>query len=103
MVRGVEAFTMQNNGRFVTLWIFLRTCINFHHRTLCLSVYNRTNNLQCTHASDCRDYFSRSLFIVGEIGGNDYIAMFNSRLKMTDLRSYASTIVQTIAGTIKVS
>ena len=56
----------------------------------------------CRCFADCRDYFGGSLFIVGEIGGNDYINMYVSRLSMTQVKSYASTIVQTIARTIKV-
>jgi hypothetical protein len=103
MVRGVEAFAMQNNGQFVTsrsFYILALISITEHCFFVCII---ELINLQCTHAADCRDYFSRSLFIVGEIGGNDYITMFNNRLRMTELRSHASTIVQTIAGTIKVS
>ncbi|KAJ4752363.1 GDSL esterase/lipase [Rhynchospora pubera] len=55
----------------------------------------------CKTTKDCRDYFGRSLFIVGEIGGNDYIDMFVSGLSMEQVKLHAHTIIQTIARTIK--
>ncbi|KAJ1685250.1 hypothetical protein LUZ63_016640 [Rhynchospora breviuscula] len=55
----------------------------------------------CQTPKECRDYFGRSLFILGQILGNDYITMTPSSLSVEQMMSYTSTIIQTIAGTIK--
>ncbi|KAJ4765763.1 GDSL esterase/lipase [Rhynchospora pubera] len=55
----------------------------------------------CQTVNECTYYFGRSLFIVGQIEGNDYIVMFSSLLSVEQMMSYTSTIIQTIAGTIK--
>ncbi|KAJ4809464.1 GDSL esterase/lipase [Rhynchospora pubera] len=55
----------------------------------------------CQTTKECKDYFSRSLFIVGQIEGNDYNYMFSGLLSVEQTMSYVSTIIQTIAGTIK--
>ncbi|KAJ4818542.1 GDSL esterase/lipase [Rhynchospora pubera] len=55
----------------------------------------------CQTTEECKDYFSKSLFIVGQIEGNDYIVMFSGLLSVEQMMSYVSTIIQTIAGTIK--
>ncbi|KAJ4818181.1 GDSL esterase/lipase [Rhynchospora pubera] len=53
----------------------------------------------CQTTKDCRDYFGRSLFIVGLIEERDYFEMQSSDLNM--MMSCAPTIVRIIGGTIK--
>ncbi|KAJ3700838.1 hypothetical protein LUZ61_004543 [Rhynchospora tenuis] len=53
----------------------------------------------CQTTKECRDYFGRSLFIVGQIEARDYIEMYPSELRL--MMSYAPAIVQIIAGTVK--
>ncbi|KAJ3701430.1 hypothetical protein LUZ61_005135 [Rhynchospora tenuis] len=55
----------------------------------------------CKTTKECRDYFRRSLFIVGLIEGRDYITMFAGHLPMEQIMSYAATIIQITTGTIK--
>ncbi|XP_078174257.1 GDSL esterase/lipase At1g28600-like isoform X2 [Carex rostrata] len=88
------SFFKQHN--ITTLAMPLNTSLDFQ-----LQWFQNLKPSLCQTTKGCRDYFGRSLFIVGEIGGNDYINMYVSRLSMTQLKSYASTIVQTIARTIK--
>ncbi|KAJ4763862.1 GDSL esterase/lipase [Rhynchospora pubera] len=54
----------------------------------------------CQTPKECRDYFGRSLFILGQIQGNDYFTMPSS-LSVEQMMSYSSAIIQTIARTIK--
>ncbi|KAJ4763857.1 GDSL esterase/lipase [Rhynchospora pubera] len=53
----------------------------------------------CQTTKECRDYFSRSLFIVGHIEGRDYVLVPSSKLPM--MVSYAAKIIQIIARIIK--
>ncbi|KAJ4765345.1 GDSL esterase/lipase [Rhynchospora pubera] len=57
-------------------------------------------NWQYHCSAECRDYFGRSLFILGQIQGNDYFIMPSS-LSVERMMSYSSAIIQTIARTIK--
>ncbi|AES63995.1 GDSL-like lipase/acylhydrolase [Medicago truncatula] len=53
----------------------------------------------CTTKQDCDSYFKRPLFVVGEIGGNDYnYAAFAGDI--THLRDTVPLVVQTIAKVI---
>ena len=37
------------------------------------------------HEADCKNYLSKSLFVVGEFGGNDYNAALFSRRSMAEV------------------
>ncbi|XP_078174258.1 GDSL esterase/lipase At1g28600-like isoform X3 [Carex rostrata] len=87
-------FFKQHN--ITTIAIPLNTSLNFQFQW-----FEKLKPSLCRTTKECRDYFGKSLFVVGEIGGNDYINMYVNRLSMTQVRSFASTIVQTIASTIK--
>lgn len=43
--------------------------------------------------AECKDYFSRSLFVVGEFGGNDYNAFFFAGKDIKEVRADVHIIV----------
>ncbi|XP_058100728.1 GDSL esterase/lipase At5g45910-like [Magnolia sinica] len=51
----------------------------------------------CNTDKDCADYFRKSLFLVGEIGGNDYNYAFFQGASMKQIRSFVPQVVDTIA------
>nr|CAD1843270.1 unnamed protein product [Ananas comosus var. bracteatus] len=53
-----------------------------------------TNN---SLSAQLRDYFSASLFLVGEIGGNDYNYGFSVGKSMEEVRSYVPNVIGAIA------
>ncbi|KAG0538697.1 hypothetical protein BDA96_03G258900 [Sorghum bicolor] len=50
--------------------------------------------------SGCSDMISQSLFIVGEIGGNDYNLPLLSRVPIEKIRSFTPSVVAKISSTI---
>ena len=44
----------------------------------------------------CNDYMSKALFILGEIGGNDYDYMLFSHKTIDYVKSYVPTVIDTI-------
>lgn len=44
----------------------------------------------------CNDYLSKALFILGEIGGNDYDYMLFSNKTIDYVKSYVPTVIETI-------
>ncbi|CAM0880400.1 unnamed protein product [Alopecurus aequalis] len=46
--------------------------------------------------TDCKEYFSKSLFLVGEIGGNDYNYAFFKGKTLDDAKSYVPTVSSAI-------
>lgn len=58
------------------------------------------NPVYCT---DCSDMMGQSLFLVGEIGGNDYNLPLLSRLPIEKIRSFTPSVVAKISSTITVS
>lgn len=51
---------------------------------------------------DCTDYLSKSLFLVGEIGGNDYNYAFLQGLSMAQIQAFVPRVVEAIAGATSV-
>ncbi|XP_010915607.3 GDSL esterase/lipase At5g45910 [Elaeis guineensis] len=47
----------------------------------------------CSSPEECKDYFSRCLFVVGEFGGNDYNAFFFAGRDIQDVRANVNIIV----------
>ena len=45
------------------------------------------------HETDCKNYLSKSLFVVGEFGGNDYNAALFSRRSMAEVRGYVPRVI----------
>lgn len=50
----------------------------------------------------CKDYFGKSLFVVGEFGGNDYNAAIFSGRRMTEVMSYVPQVVDAILKGVEV-
>lgn len=53
--------------------------------------------------TDCAKYFERSLFLVGEIGGNDYNYPFFVGGTIKQLKALVPLVVETIVAAISVS
>jgi hypothetical protein len=52
--------------------------------------------------AECRDYFSKSLFVVGEFGGNDYNAPLFSGVPFSDVKTYVPLVAKAIANGVEV-
>lgn len=52
--------------------------------------------------SDCRDLFRRSLFIVGEFGGNDYASSLAAFRPLEEVHTFVPHIVNSIGKGIEV-
>jgi hypothetical protein len=51
----------------------------------------------------CADMMNQSLFLVGEIGGNDYNIPLLSRVPFKKIRTFVPSVVAKISSTITVS
>ncbi|KAJ3694185.1 hypothetical protein LUZ60_009665 [Juncus effusus] len=47
---------------------------------------------------DCEDYFSKSLFIVGEFGANDYAFMMFGGKSVDQMKEYVPMVIETISN-----
>jgi hypothetical protein len=52
--------------------------------------------------AECRDFFSKSLFVVGEFGGNDYNAPLFSGVAFSDVKTYVPLVTKAIANGVEV-
>ncbi|KAJ3701172.1 hypothetical protein LUZ61_004877 [Rhynchospora tenuis] len=50
----------------------------------------------CNSTESCQDYFSKSLFVLGEIGGNDYNFVISSGKSISDAISFVPVVMDTI-------
>nr|CAB3471747.1 unnamed protein product [Digitaria exilis] len=57
----------------------------------------RPSLCNATKLDGCDDYLGRSLFFMGEIGGNDYLAFLSART-VEETRSYVPVVVNAIAA-----
>ncbi|XP_072959926.1 GDSL esterase/lipase At5g45910-like isoform X1 [Typha angustifolia] len=55
----------------------------------------------CSTQQACKDYFGKSLFVVGEFGGNDYNAGLFSGRRMSEVRTYVSQVISSISSGIE--
>ncbi|GJN38540.1 hypothetical protein PR202_gb27594 [Eleusine coracana subsp. coracana] len=55
----------------------------------------------CKSEKECRDYFSKSLFVVGEFGGNDYNAPLFSGVPFSDVKTYVPLVAKAIANGVE--
>jgi hypothetical protein len=53
--------------------------------------------------TDCADIMNKSLFLVGEIGGNDYNYPLQSFMPYEMIQSFTLSVVDKISSTITVS
>jgi hypothetical protein len=51
----------------------------------------------------CQDYFGKSLFVLGEIGGNDYNFALSSGKSISEAMSYVPAVMDTIKQAAEVS
>ncbi|KAI4368140.1 hypothetical protein MLD38_016732 [Melastoma candidum] len=63
-----------------------------------LGWFKQLKPLLCSSKAECDAYFKKSLFLVGEIGGNDYNYPFFIGAPMEDLRAAVPLIVGAIVG-----
>ncbi|KAI3741665.1 hypothetical protein L1987_59339 [Smallanthus sonchifolius] len=61
-----------------------------------LGWFKRLKSSMCTTKQECDSYFKRSLFMMGEIGGNDYNYAFLSGGTIMDLKRMVPVVVGTI-------
>lgn len=61
-----------------------------------VSWFKKLKSSLCTFKLECKDYFKRSLFLMGEIGGNDY----NYAFFIGGTRKQLKAIVPLVVGTI---
>ncbi|KAJ1685262.1 hypothetical protein LUZ63_016652 [Rhynchospora breviuscula] len=79
----------------------------FQQNNVAIAPFNISLNVQigwfqdlkpsfCNTTESCNDYFSKAMFILGEVGGNDNIFMLFSNKTLDFVRSYVPTVVDTI-------
>ncbi|XP_058095670.1 GDSL esterase/lipase At1g28600-like isoform X2 [Magnolia sinica] len=54
----------------------------------------------CPNPPDCGDIFRRSVFLVGEIGGNDYNYPFLQRRSLEEIRTLVPLVINSIGSTV---
>ncbi|CAJ1961864.1 unnamed protein product [Sphenostylis stenocarpa] len=55
----------------------------------------------CNSSSDCHEVFRSSLFLIGEIGGNDFNYPFFAQKNIAEIKSYVPYVIIAIASTIE--
>lgn len=56
----------------------------------------------CLHSTECDVYFGKALFLVGEIGGNDYNYAFFMGKTLEEVRSYVPKVVGAVVAATEV-
>eukprot|EP00253_Pinus_taeda_P001946 PITA_01946 len=54
-----------------------------------------------TYSGDCNKHFANALFLMGEIGGNDYNDAFFQRRPMQEVETFVPLVVDKIVNTLK--
>ncbi|KAJ6832676.1 GDSL esterase/lipase-like [Iris pallida] len=54
----------------------------------------------CSSASECKDFLSKSLVLVGEIGGNDYNHGFLQRRNFAEIEALVPKVIDVIASAV---
>lgn len=52
--------------------------------------------------AECKDFFRRSLFIIGEFGGNDYSFAMKSGRTVEQVKGMVPTVVDAICAAVEV-
>jgi phospholipase/lecithinase/hemolysin len=68
-----------------------------------LEWFHKLKPTLCSTAQECRDYFRRSLFFMGEFGGNDYVFLQAAGKTVEQLIPYVPKVVGAISAGIEVS
>ncbi|KAJ4780997.1 GDSL esterase/lipase [Rhynchospora pubera] len=62
--------------------------------------FKKLLNMLCSN-SDCREILENALFLVGEIGVNDYAALLTAKVPFTEIKEFIPGIINRIASAIK--
>ncbi|BAS71031.1 GDSL esterase/lipase At5g45910 [Oryza sativa Japonica Group] len=66
-----------------------------------LEWFHKLKPTLCSTAQECRDYFRRSLFFMGEFGGNDYVFLQAAGKTVEQLIPYVPKVVGAISAGIE--
>ncbi|XP_054777918.1 LOW QUALITY PROTEIN: GDSL esterase/lipase At1g28580-like [Prosopis cineraria] len=55
----------------------------------------------CNSSSSCKKMFEKSLFFVGEIGGNDFNKPFALRRSLAEIKTYVPHVINAISSTMR--
>ena len=55
-----------------------------------------------TAAKECKDYLGKSLFVMGEFGGNDYVFLLAANKTLEQTRTYVPAVVKAITAGVEV-
>ena len=55
-----------------------------------------------TAAKECKDYLGKSLFVMGEFGGNDYVFLLAANKTLEQTRTYVAAVVKAITAGVEV-
>jgi len=69
------------------------------HNITSVSPFNITS---AAPPKQCDGYLGKSLFVMGEIGGNDYVFLLAANKTVSEKRAYVPTVVRAIAGGVEV-
>ncbi|GJN38113.1 hypothetical protein PR202_gb27125 [Eleusine coracana subsp. coracana] len=58
-------------------------------------------NTTKTQAGSCEDYLSKSLFVLGEFGGNDYVFLMAANKTLQETRAFVPAVVKAIADGVE--
>jgi hypothetical protein len=64
--------------------------------------FERLKPSLCSTPKQCDGYLGKSLFVMGEIGGNDYVFLLAANKTVSETRAYVPTVVKAIAGGVEV-
>ncbi|XP_038882472.1 GDSL esterase/lipase At5g45910 isoform X2 [Benincasa hispida] len=67
-----------------------------HSLTVQLGWFRKLKSSLCTSAQECEKYMKKSLFMVGEIGGNDYNYAYFVGGSINEIQSYVPLVVEAI-------
>jgi phospholipase/lecithinase/hemolysin len=56
----------------------------------------------CSTPKRCDEYLGRSLFVIGEFGGNDYVFLLAANKTVEETRAYVPAVVKDIADGVEV-
>ncbi|XP_020576857.1 GDSL esterase/lipase At5g45910-like [Phalaenopsis equestris] len=96
----VAGATAMNPAALIEMGISRYIWTNFSLTTQ-LQWFDKLKPSLCKTTQECSEYFKKSLFLVGEIGGNDYNYAFFSGKSAAEVTSLVPRVVSAIAETIE--
>jgi len=64
--------------------------------------FERLKPSLCSTPKRCDEYLGRSLFVMGEFGGNDYVFLLAANKTVEETRAYVPAVVKAIADGVEV-